>query len=136
MTAIDWRDLRIAEGVEVTRRALRAIQRLCLDNDAKLLVLVLPTKELAFSPSLTVGELNSDVARHSREANGLEDEVRRRIFRFLDADKIDFVDALPVVQRAISERRGNPFFESRNGHFSPLGHRMIARAVASHQLEP
>lgn len=132
MTAVDVRDLRIAEGVEVTRRALRAMQRLCLDNGAKLLVLVFPTKELAFSPFLTVSELNPDVARHSREANRLEDEVRRRIFEFLVADKIDFVDALPVIQGAISEKRGNPFFESRNGHFSPFGHRAIGRAVASH----
>jgi hypothetical protein len=134
MTGVDIRDPRIAEGVEVTRRALRGMQRLCVDNGARLLVVVLPTKELAFSPFLSLSELNTEVARLSPDVNSLEDEVRRRIFAFLDADKIDYVDALPSIQRVISEKRGNPFFESRNGHFSSLGHRAIAHAVAAHRL--
>jgi hypothetical protein len=134
MTGVDIRDPRIAEGVEVTRRALRAMQRVCLDRGARLLVVVLPTKELAFSPFVTSSELNVEAARLSPDVSSLEDEVRRRIFAFLDADKIDYVDALPAIQRVISEKRGNPFFESRNGHFSSLGHQAIAQAVASHQL--
>jgi hypothetical protein len=134
MTGMDMRDLRIAEGVEVTHRALRAMQRHCLDNGARLLVVILPTKELAFAPFLKLSELDFTAARLTPDVNSLENELRRRILAFLDADKIDYVDALPALQRTISEKQGNPFFESRNGHFSRLGHRAIAQAVASHQL--
>ena len=134
MPGVNIADPRIAEGVEVTLKALSAMHEHCRGEGAKLLVVILPTKEHTFSPFVKARDHNSQVIELSRHHDRLEGKVRKRIIEILAAKRIDYLEVLHSLQQAIAQDEGNPFFESRNGHFSALGHRVIAHSVASHYL--
>lgn len=132
--AVNVNDPRIAEGVEVTLRALQVMHKHCEDEGVRLLVVILPTKERVFAPFLTARQYDPKVIQLSRRNTELEDIIRKRIFEVLDAEKIGYVDALPFLQQAVTNNASNPFFESLNGHYSVSGQRVIGRSVASHHL--
>ena len=130
MPGINIDDPRIAEGVEVTLRALGEMYTLCKNQGIELLVVILPTKEYTFSPFLTASEHNSRAMQLSRLTDRLEHELRKRIFAVLGEKMIDYLDMLPALRQTIARDQENPFIESRNGHFDASGHGVIARSVA------
>jgi hypothetical protein len=134
MPGINIDDPRIAEGVEVTLRALGEIYTHCINQGIELLIVILPTKEYTFSPFLTASEHNSRAMQLSRLTDRLEHELRKRIFTVLGEKMIDYLDMLPALRQTIAQDQEHPFFESRNGHFDASGHGVIAHSVALRYL--
>ena len=85
-----------------------------------------------FNPIGEKLEHNSRAMQLSRLTDRLEHDLRKRIFAVLGEKMIDYLDMLPALRQTIARDQGNPFFESRNGHFDASGYGVIARSVALH----
>jgi hypothetical protein len=117
---VDDRDVRIRQGVEIVKRALNAIADATRAAGVSLLVVIIPTKETGFwthvdqPPSLW-----SQVVAN-------EERLKAELMRNLAEREIAVIDVAKDLQSAA----GQPYFENSDGHPNPLGHTVIARAVA------
>lgn len=132
LAAQDLDDARIAEGLRLTVAALERIAIECRDR-ARLLVLLLPTKENVFAQRVA-----ADTTRPPEAFLQLvrqENEIRARLDAALRERGIDVVDALPVMRAllAVHEPNGaavNPYPETWDGHPAAAGHAAVSRVVA------
>jgi lysophospholipase L1-like esterase len=116
-------DARIAEGLRLTKDRLRQIKQ---DADAahiRLIVLLIPTKEGVFAPVMTT------TARPTyRQLIDMEAQDRGDISNFLEGAKIEYVDALPVLQQAILQNV-QIYPANMDGHPNAQGYARIAALV-------
>jgi hypothetical protein len=127
--ALDLEDPRIHEGERIAFQAIREMQDMASRDRIRLLVLLLPTKELVFSKlgataiSRSAGELDIRERRFWADAKA-----------FLSSNSIEFVDALEPLQVQL-ERGPQPYHVSSDGHPNETGHRVIAEAIATYLKE-
>ncbi len=121
-TALDAGDVRIEAARDATLALLRDMDERCRLAGARLLVLIVPTKESVFAPHV------ADAPAHVGLADLLTWEAvhRDELARGLGQAGIPVLDLLPVLRDAPSQ----PYFENADGHPNDLGHRLIAEAVA------
>jgi len=130
LAALDTGDPRIREGERIAFRALRELQGTAAREGVRLIVLGIPTKELVFD-ALGAAALTPRLAALIAREKGFWAEVRRR----LADERIEFVETLGPLQDQL--RAGpQPYRESADGHPSPVGHRVIAKALAAYLSEP
>jgi hypothetical protein len=120
---LDDRDPRIRMGFEVSRRALGEIARRCRAAGVRLLVVLIPTKELVFATRV------GDRTRYPGLERLVSDEARLREewLRDLEASGIEHVDLLPVLRGAAEQ----PYPPNIDGHPNRSGNRVIAAAVGA-----
>jgi len=117
-------------------RILLEINRALDAHRIRLLVVLLPTKESVFASRVPNVEAHVGLGRLVAD----ERENRVGLIRFMEANGIHYLDALPFLQGSARQ----PYFSSVNGHPNALGHQIIAREVgyavqrilASPSLEP
>jgi len=114
-------DPRINTGFNLTLKVLAPIKRQVLDSGAKLLVVLIPTKESVFSrkvrnPDSHIGY--SDLI-HSEQSN------REELKQFLVEQEIPYIDLLPYLQSSGEQ----PYFSNLDGHPNALGHKIISDAI-------
>ena len=124
LSALNPDDPRIRAGQQAAFRALAALSS--EHKDARLLVVLIPTKELVFA------EIAADSASAEFYASLLDFERRHweETRAMLDEEGIAFVDTLPALRVALG--RGVPVYrEHSDGHPAPEGHAVISEVVYS-----
>lgn len=126
LVALDNDDPRIREGGHIIREAVGRMHRLAADGGIRFIVLLIPTKELAF------GELAQQM-----DAPAYQDLLRneRQFWQetkaFLEKNSIEYVDTLQPL-RAELEAGKQPYRMSYDGHPNAHGQETIARALYSY----
>jgi lysophospholipase L1-like esterase len=125
LMGLDLDEPRIAEGLRITKALLPRMRNAADANGAKLLVLLIPTKESVYSEALS-----EKVQRSTRYAKLVEMEakIRSELISTCQEQAIESVDALPVLSDAI--RRGDPIYPSTaDEHFRARGYQILATRV-------
>ena len=125
LQAVDPAEVRIREGLRITKRALENIQELATSHQIRLIVLLLPTKELVFADRLkSFGRIDSLYGRLIEAETLDRDELKN----YCAAERIEVVDALPALSAAVaSDKQIYP--ESGDGHPNSGGYAVIAETL-------
>jgi hypothetical protein len=128
LRALDQQNPDIREGMRITFKLLRQMKELCDQNQIQFLVVVIPTKEMVFSPYLAQRpQLPLSDVLQKLVAN--EHVARETMFEFLKGNNISYVDALPALQASMEHqlyaRTAQDMHPGRNGY------RVIAETVAA-----
>jgi GDSL-like Lipase/Acylhydrolase family len=122
---VDLDDPRIAEGQRIAMEALRRMDERARAAGARFLVMLWPTKELAFK----------ELASHARDlpdeymrlvAN--EELVWRQTREFLDRHSIEHFDVLPAIRQSL-EAGVQVYSTSPDSHMNSQGQRVISEAA-------
>lgn len=122
-------DPRNVEGERNTVDAIMALNKEAIRNNARLVVVLIPTKELAFHELAT--DLPGDQIIHLQRLWGSEISARSRVSDRLTSNGISVCDALPSLQSML--RKGSDPYQGAtgDGHPSASGYRAIAETVAT-----
>jgi lysophospholipase L1-like esterase len=123
--AMDLDDPRIAEGLRISLESIRRMKERADRAGVPFLVLLLPTKELAFQSAAAGTAADAGDYRKCIEK---EMRARERTVEFLKAAGIAFIDPVPALQASLA-RGVPPYPTSSDGHPNPDGYRVIAGLV-------
>lgn len=103
LTALDLDEVRIVEGMRLTKDLLRRIKRKTDQEKIKLLVLYIPTKELVYADAIQnlQGQLTGSYAKLTRMETGATAEITS----FCDQEGIEHVNALPQLREAVRQNK-------------------------------
>jgi putative flippase GtrA len=107
---------------------LKGLKRLAEDNGAKIVIVLIPTREQVYG--------------FDGKSNGVRgDEVHEKLIRFLEQQKIPALDLLPAFRRYAEEaskaKAGDypPLYWRRDSHGGPEADRLLGLLVARHLIE-
>jgi hypothetical protein len=126
LSALNLDDPRIREGQRIAYEAILRLDESARRDGARLIVLLIPTKELVFSEQakdLAVPEYHRLVQNELR----FWSETKS----FLDEHSIEYIDALAPLQQQL-ETGVQPYDVTDDGHPNAHGHRAIAREIHSY----
>lgn len=126
LVAVDASDIRIREGVRLSLWALDAMRTEAEAIGARLMVVLIPTKERAHAEAMAARRALDPV--HARLVAS-EDERRAEILAHLGTRGIEALDVLPAMSREIGAGRAL-YPTTTESHPAPAGYRVIAEAVA------
>jgi lysophospholipase L1-like esterase len=125
--AVDLQRKELAEGFRLGLRGISEIKDFCDQNNLKLLVVLIPTKELVYSDLV----LDSDQLREKEAFTNIarsEGDMRAKVFASLAEKNIEVVDLLPVLRSAAVDSPIYPVFDS---HPNAMGYEVIATTIAN-----
>ena len=100
VTRLDQKRPEVREGMRIAFHLLKAMDQACRENGCTLVVVIIPTKETVFADYLThAPDLHLKTEVEQVVAN--ESAVRHQLVGFLHEQGIQYVEALPALQRAI-----------------------------------
>ncbi len=120
--ALDDHDPRIRVGFLVMCAALEGIAEQTRAANARVIMVLFPTKESVFWP--LVADVDSHPGLHAMVTN--EARLRAELTARLRKQGVEILDLLDVLRNA----KEQPYYEDVDGHPNPAGHRLIAAAVA------
>lgn len=126
LAVVDLNDARVREGLSLTKALIGAIDERVRAAGAHLVVVVLPSKELAMAEiyAAEAGALGGIYEKAAR----MEDRIRREITAFLERRDVPYVDALPVLRGGLNS--GIAVFPTNDdSHPTAQGYRLLAEAV-------
>jgi hypothetical protein len=127
LNGLDQQDLRVREGMRITYKLLKDTDEICRQNNAKFIVVIIPTKEMVFSDYL---EHNTQVPLNDVIDKLLVNErlAEAETFKFLKENNIPYVYPLPALKNSVGEelyaRTASDMHPNRNGY------RVIGQSVA------
>ena len=124
--AMNLDDIRIAEGMSISLKALAQMNASAAKDGIGFRVLLIPTKEMAFYEAL--GRYAHPPSEAMRRLLEQETSIRQKTLAFLEHHTIAHMDVLPVLQDTFREGR-QPFFVDADGHLNAVGHQAVAQAV-------
>ena len=126
LLATDLDNPRIAEGLRITCELLGDAKREVEAAGARLVILLIPTQELAAQDVIkqAEGQLN---AGYTKLVN-METSARNTIIEYCEENEIDWIDSLPSLREAIN-RNDMVYPSATNGHPLGAGYAIIAKAV-------
>jgi hypothetical protein len=125
LAGLDLDEPRIVEGIRISRDLLEQMQTQTQANHARLIVLLLPTKEAVYA-SAQNGKLNLDPTY--QKLVKMEGRVRSEILSTCEKNGIPAIDALPYLSSALD--RGERIYPSTTeSHPNAHGYFVIASAV-------
>lgn len=125
LTGLDLDDPRVSEGVRITEEVLWRAHQKADKSGVKLLVLLIPTKELVYADQMQrEGKLTGTYA-HLIE---MENRARNDVASSCAEKRLACVDALPDLRSAIA--RGQRIYPSTTeSHPNAAGYRVLATTV-------
>ncbi|UCG16051.1 MAG: SGNH/GDSL hydrolase family protein [Phycisphaerales bacterium] len=127
MAALNLSDPRIREGHQVSLRTFSRKQDRASRAGAEFVVLLIPTKELAFKDAVERGL--SGIPSTYVELIRFEERMWEDTKGYLDQQGIVYVDALPALRACVSG--DSPAYPmSTDGHPTAAGHRAIAESLS------
>lgn len=126
LLALDLAEPRIAEGLRVTKEVLLRIRTRTDAVDTKLLVLLIPTKEMVYTDGIETqnGKLDPVLARLAN----MEGQARNEILALCQKHDIVCVDGLPPLAQAV-QRREQIYPAHTGGHPMAHGYFQLASAM-------
>jgi lysophospholipase L1-like esterase len=125
LTGLDFDDPRVGEGLRITKEVLWRAHQKADKSGVKLLVLLIPTKELVYADLMQrEGKLNGTYARLVE----MENQSRHDVESWCNEKRIRCVDALPNLQRAIAGRQ-QIYPSTTESHPNAAGYRVLAATV-------
>ena len=124
LTGLDLDDPRVAEGLRITKVVLSRI-RDKVQGRAKLMVLMIPTKELVYADLMKSHGVSN--ATFSRDVE-MERRSRADLMSWFHDNGIEAIDALPQMQSAIA-RRQQIYPSTTESHPNAGGYGVIAGVV-------
>ncbi len=125
---MDRQDPRVAAGARIAIRALAGLRDGC-GTDCSLVVVLIPTKELAFEDEVVASGVEPPASYLALL------RAERDLWRFVEAriaeEGIEAVAVLEDLRRSIARGR-NPYLSDWDGHPNVVGNEVIAEAVAGH----
>jgi hypothetical protein len=129
LAAVDVSLPKVREGLRITREVLVDLgRRVAEAPGTELLVVLIPTKERIFVRAVSSAGLPTP---HSY-VRGVSEEVKIAygLIALMKQEEIRYLDPLPAFEEAVA-RREAIFPPNVDGHFTALGYRRLAEAVAS-----
>ena len=126
LTGLDLDDPRVGEGLRITTEALKRTHQRTDQAGVKLLVLLIPTKELVYADLMQrETRLTGTYARMV----DMEKRARYEVESRCKESGIRCVDALPGLQNAIANRQ-QIYPSSTESHPNAAGYRILATTVS------
>jgi lysophospholipase L1-like esterase len=125
LAGMDLDEPRIAEGLRITKELLSQIQNEVSAKQARLIVLLLPTKESVYA-KVRSGKISLDPGYQNLV--DMEGRIRSELISTCQAHRIAFVDALPYLSGAL-ERGERVYPTTTESHPNERGYFVIASAV-------
>ena len=122
LTALDLDEPRVREGLQITKLSLTRMQEQASAANIKLVVMLIPTKESVYA-ELMNSERKS-TGNYARLVN-MEEKARQEVLALCATDKLNCVDALPELRKAI-ERRQQIYPSTTESHPNAAGYRVLA----------
>ena len=131
LAAVDSRLPKVREGLRITLAVLDRMQaRVREAGGARLLVVVLPTKERVFARAVAEGGVVGEPPQSHARGVLEEERIARGLATHLARLGVAHLDLLPDLEAAVG--RGEAIFPpNADGHFTPLGYRRIAASIAA-----
>jgi hypothetical protein len=126
LTALDLDEPRVSEGLRITELALATIKERVTAANVKLAVLLISTKESVYSELLN--SERKSVGNYARLVS-MEQQARDDALSICAEDKINCVDALPDLRKAI-EQRQQIYPSTTESHPNAAGYRILALKVS------
>lgn len=127
--AVDLSDVRVREGLRISREVFLRMRDVAAAHGVELLVALIPTK-----PGVYARHLEADPSlEHQDDIAALLASERRidtMMKAFFDEAGIRYVDTLPALQDAVGE--ASPYPANANSHPNKHGYAAIARAIQRH----
>lgn len=126
LTALDLDDPRIGEGLGITKSVLSRTQKNLDGRSVKLMVLLIPTKELVYADLMQrEGRLTGTYARLVE----MENRARKDVGSWCAKEHIVCVDALPNLRNALT-RREKIYPSTTESHPNSAGYGVLAITVS------
>jgi lysophospholipase L1-like esterase len=126
LLALDLNRPEIVEGLRITQEMLKLIKTKADETDVKLLVLLIPTKELVYAEAMQAqyGQLSPTYTA----VTDMETQVHAKMLDFCKKSDLNCVDALPVLKAAVD---GNEqlYPATIDDHLLPRGYFLLASAI-------
>jgi hypothetical protein len=129
LVALDLDDPRIAEGLQISLKAIQRMHELAALKGIRFFVALIPTKEAVFR------QLWQNPSASFRRSTENEERVWRLTKEFLERNGIEYLDALPALREQLMAGV-QPYQVSHDGHPNEHGHAAIAKLVAAHLALP
>lgn len=127
LTAIDFDDPRVVEGLRITKETLSRTQQKVEGRGSQLLVLLIPTKEAVYADLMrNAGRLNGNYARLVE----MEGRARDEVVSWCAAKHVKCVDALPDLRAALT-RHERIYPSTTESHPTAAGYRVLGATVKS-----
>lgn len=128
LAAVDLGIHAVRQGMQISQRAFSELKMEAARQGVSLLVVLIPTKELAYCRHLRA--TGAKLPESYRKLCDVESLTRAEFERFLMALGVAFVDPLPVMESHI-DRHIQLYPTDADGHPQAAGYEVIAREVAS-----
>lgn len=115
----------IREGLKITKRAIFDIDQKAKQKNAKLIILLLPTKELIFAKSM---QAHSLIPQTYQKMIEMEKKVQDDLLLFLAETNIRSVNPLEILSNAVLHNE-LVYSLTNDGHPLPHGYYLIASEV-------
>lgn len=129
LSALDLGDPRIAEGLQISLRAIHRMHELAAARNIRFLVVLMPTKETVFR------KLWRNPAMSYRSLTENEERFWKITKDFLEQNGIEYLDSLPALREQLVTGI-QPYQVSHDGHPNEHGHRAIGKLVAAYLESP
>jgi hypothetical protein len=118
-------DPRISEGLRITKQMLLLIQAKTASANVKLLLLLIPTKEMVYARAVkNTGPLNETFGK----VVTMESRVRDEIISLCKENGIEYVDPVPALENAIDHNE-QIYPWTGDSHHIPRGYFILASEV-------
>ena len=128
LAAVDLGIPAVREGMQISQKAFSELKLEAARQGIPLLVVLIPTKELAYSRHLRASGIK--MPESYLKLCEAEPLAHAEFERFLAGQGIAYVDALPVMESHI-DRHIQLYPTDADGHPQAAGYEVIAREVAS-----
>lgn len=125
-SALDRTSQQVQEGIRISKMAMREIKQVCQDNEIRLLVALIPTKELVFS-DLFENQYQAKLPDSLMRLFDNEQEIRQDFIRLFEDEEIEYVDTLPALKLALT--LGKDIYPVNDGHTNGNGYKIIAEEI-------
>jgi hypothetical protein len=122
LSGLNLEDPRIAEGHQISLRAIRTMAELAAERKIRFIVALIPTKELVFK------ELWSTPSESFSTLTDNETRFWKMTKHFFEEKGIEYVDVLPALRTQLAEGI-QPYHVSSDGHINEHGHLAIAKLM-------
>jgi hypothetical protein len=124
LTALDFDDPRVVEGLSITKETLWRTQQK-VDGRAQLLVLLIPTKETVYADLMrNAGRLNGNYARLVE----MESLARNEVLSWCVEKHMKCIDALPNLRNSLV-RREHIYPSTTESHPNAAGYGVLSATV-------